>query len=196
MTIGPRKDGERAGDFSGVDGVECASHLLSRHWAAAKTSSGFVPIMSVSCSDVFVYIEVAAGVGGEARYGSDKFPDQTETSVTHRAAAVAAAVRLRSAFANDSHGETQLLFGMQEVHEERHAFITVVRNEDRFQIGEAARRNADAFARLQIGHTGWIAAQALVDRFDHVVLDWQRIVVEAHQLDNAASGADGVPVVL
>jgi hypothetical protein len=80
---------------------------------------------------------------------------------------------------------------MQNVHQEHDTLIAVIGNKNGFKVRKATVGDQDPLARLEIGYPRFSARDPFANHPDDFVLYGERILVEAHDLDNASDGAPG-----
>src|SRR5262249_17986368 len=95
-----------------------------------------------------------------------------------------------------SNWEAEGLLAMENAHKQRHPLIAVVGDKNGLHVHKAALDDEDPLAGLKQRYPGLIAGEAIPNRLYDLVSDRQGILVKPHDLDDSASGADGVPIVV
>jgi hypothetical protein len=85
---------------------------------------------------------------------------------------------------------------MQDVHQEHDALIAVIGDKNGFNVCKATIGDQDSCACLEVGHPRFSACDPLSNHLDDIVIEGERMLVEAHDFDNPSRGADGIPIVV
>lgn len=103
-------------------------------------------------------------------------------------------ISLSISLANACQRHPDLLFAVQEIHQQNHALATVHGQENGFQLGEGPLADPDLVAGFEQLFSGDGAA-ALLQVFDQGGADGQRLIAEADYAADATGGTQRCPVV-